>query len=326
MLKKLIINALDYCGGLKILRFFTQKKPIILMYHRILNNPTLPGITPEIFDRQMAYLKKHFHVMNMSMFYQKLSTNKIPNNSVVITFDDGHEDFYTTAWPIIKKHELTASLFITTAFVDQKNWLWPDLLRYILLNTKMSHFEIHNLGVFEVHKNNVLKTWNILGDHCLSLKTEARNQFLVSLIQQLDVNITNTPQMPFTSVSWQQLKEMQGQGLDVGSHSVNHPILSSLSAEELEYELAESKLRIEQELEFSPQGICYPNGMAKDVSTQVEAQASKHYQYGLVAYPAPLAKNKPMCMGRFGASNNMTDFKATVSQLTRNNNFSGEYK
>jgi peptidoglycan/xylan/chitin deacetylase (PgdA/CDA1 family) len=325
MLKHTIINWLDYCGGLKLARFMTRKKPMLLMYHRVLNDPITPGIDPRVFDVQMAYLKKHFNVLNLRQFYQGLSANNLPDNTIVITFDDGHHDFYTNAWPIIKKYNLTATLFVTTGFVDKQCWLWPDLLRYILLNTQKSQVDVANLGVFSLDKDRALKTWNSLGDYCLTLATDTRIAFIYALAKQLEVSVSGEPQHPFTPVDWQQLRDMQAQGLDVGSHSVTHPILSQVTLENLDWELATSKQRIEQELQSTPQGVCYPNGMAKDISTQVTNCSAAHYRYGVVAFPAPISIQDPMTMGRYGAPGNMQDFMVTVSRLTRKNNLSGEY-
>jgi peptidoglycan/xylan/chitin deacetylase (PgdA/CDA1 family) len=326
MLKFLAINALDACGGLKVIRYFTGKKPVVLMYHRILRDPKLPGIDPLVFEAQMVYLKKHFNVMNMKMFFQRLKDNNLPRNTAVITFDDGHQDFYTTAWPILRKYELPASLFITTDFVDKKCWLWPDLLRYLLLNAKSEHLELEGIGNFDLSPTNVLKTWNTLGDHCLTLSIAARTKLINAIAIQVNIEMTSEPQAPFNAVTWSQLQEMRRQGLDIGSHSVTHPILSSLSSDELHYEVVASQKKIAAELGVVAEGICYPNGMARDISEAVEASARLYYQYGLVAYPSPISIEKSMRIGRFGAGNNMTDFKTTVSRLTRNNNNSGEYK
>jgi peptidoglycan/xylan/chitin deacetylase (PgdA/CDA1 family) len=325
MLKHTLVNWLDYCGGLKLARFITRKKPMLLMYHRIVNDPVIPGIDPNIFEAQIAYLKKHFNVMNLKEFYQVLTTDKVPDNTIVLSFDDGHQDFFTNAWPIIKKYDITATLFITTGFVDNQCWLWPDLLRYILLNTQKSQVEINDLGMFDLTKQRTSKAWNTIADYCLTLTAEKRAQFIKALAEQLGVVVTSEPQPPFMPVNWHQLREMQTQGLDVGSHSVTHPILSLVTAEDLDLELAASKLRIEQELHCVPQGVCYPNGMANDISTQVTSCSKKYYQYGVVAYPAPISIQYPMTMGRYGSPNNMSDFMITVSRLSRKNNLSGEY-
>lgn len=325
MFKKILLNSIENLGGFSLSRFFTRHKPMILMYHRVIRHPMIPGVYPDVFEQQLIYLKQHFNVMNMKAYMAAQSANKLPANSIVLTFDDGHKDFYTAAWPLIKKHNLTASLFISTGFVDKLCWLWPDLLRYILITTPETEFHIPPLGHLALKADNILKTWNSLGDYCLTLEASHRLQFIQDLAQQLKVTAPEAPVEPFSPVSWDDLREMQQQGLDVGSHSVNHPILSAITSAQLEEELTESKNRIIKELGLAPQGICYPNGMAKDTSPQVEAVAQQYYDYGLVAYPAKVNLMQKMHMGRMGSPNNLLEFKAKVNHLTHGNNYKGEY-
>lgn len=326
MLKSLIIELMEYSGALRLARHIKRRQPAILMYHRIIDNSMIPGIHPDIFSEQLHYLKKHFHIMNMQQFFNAFQCNEHPDNTLVLTFDDGHADFYTHAWPRIQAEGLSATLFITTGFVDHELWLWPDLLRYILLNAKPGVVALPEVGTIDVSSGNLLHTWNRLGDYCLTLSTHSRNEFLTLLASHLGVEINCPPKTPFTAVTWEQLREMRAQGLDVGSHTVSHPILSSVDSTTLERELIDSKNRIIQELGSVPIGICYPNGMAKDISALTEQVAAQDYAYGVVAYPAKVHPSQPMHMGRIGPGNDMVSFKLKVSQLSRKDNTKGEYK
>lgn len=326
MFKPLIIELMEYSGALRLARHIKRRQPAILMYHRIIDNAMIPGIHPDIFSEQLGYLKKHFHIMNMQQFFSAFQSNQHPDNTLVLTFDDGHADFYTHAWPRIQAEGLSATLFITTGFVDHKLWLWPDLLRYILLNTKPGTETLPEVGTIDVSSGNLLHTWNRLGDYCLNLSTQSRNEFLTLLAKHLAVDISRPPQSPFTAVTWEQLREMSAQGLDIGSHTVSHPILSAADNITLEHELVESKNRIIQELGKIPVGICYPNGMAKDISVLTEQVAAQHYAYGVVAYPAKVHVSQPMHWGRIGIGNDMVTFKLKVSQLSHKDNTKGEYK
>ncbi|RYZ87625.1 MAG: polysaccharide deacetylase family protein, partial [Moraxellaceae bacterium] len=265
-------------------------------------------------------------VITMDDMIDKLTEKSDYKNNIAITFDDGHKDFFQTAWPMLKKYNIPATLFVTTGFVDKNLWLWPDLLRYILLSAKTNQFDVETLGTINLSSDNVLAVWNTLGDYCLTLTHQQRINFLTGLAAQLDVTINNIPQTPFDAVSWNDLREMHKEGLDIGSHSVSHPIFSALKPSELQDELEISKHRITEEIGIEPMGICYPNGMARDTSSEVEITAKQFYRYGLVAYPARIDGSNLMHIGRHSASNNIQHFKWLVSGLSRNNNQHGEYK
>jgi peptidoglycan/xylan/chitin deacetylase (PgdA/CDA1 family) len=326
MNKKALIKILEVSGLLSLSRFLNRHRPMILMYHRILREPLVPGIPPEIFAQQLEYLQKKFRVIPISQLVKELEAKTLKPYSVAITFDDGHEDFYNNAWPILKRYGLPASIYITTGFVDKKHWLWPDLLRFILMNTKHSLVEVTGVGQLLLNEQHLLTSWNALGDYCLGLDAASRRTFLIGLASQLEVAIPPEPQAPFSPLNWTQLNEMHHEGLDVGSHTVSHPILSTLNEEDLMRELADSRQRIQEEIGEAPIGICYPNGMAKDISTNVEEKAKQFYKYGLVAYAADIQANKIMHIGRWGAADNMLRFKQVMCGFSHNDNHLGEYR
>lgn len=326
MHKTTLISLLDASGMLRIARYVNRNRPIILMYHRILRQPLIPGIAPDIFDQHLDYLKNNFRVIAINRLVEELETNSVKPYTVAITFDDGHEDFYTNAWPLLKKYEIPASLYITTGFIDKHYWLWPDLLRYLVIHSPYPVRDIEHLGPLSFEADQVLKTWNRLGDYCLALDSFARAAFLQLLAERLDLQIPEQPQHPFVPLNWTQLREMHSQGLDIGSHSVSHPILSKLSDQDLLTELALSQQRIQDELGKAPTGICYPNGMADDVSPNVERQAQSYYRYGLVAYPSGVNSDRIMHLGRWGAADEMLRFKQVMNGFSRNDNHRGEYR
>ncbi|WP_390593344.1 polysaccharide deacetylase family protein [Simiduia litorea] len=302
----------------------TRKNTKILMYHRVINNPFVPAVTPEEFDRHMGYLKRHFNVLPIRELLKAQASGEVPNNAIAITFDDGHQDFYTHAWPILKKYNLPATLYVTTGFIDNQCWLWPDLLRHILLTTPAQHVVADGINTLPLTEAKVLSTWNTIASYCLNLSSDERTQYISNLASQLNVDIAQKPSPLFCGVSWDNLREMASEGLDVGSHTVSHRILSNLSDEELTTELATSKQRIEDELGNNCTGICYPNGMLVDISPSVDALSlASGYRYGVVAFPAQDPANR-MRVGRWPAPKDFRVFKRLVNGVTRRANITGE--
>lgn len=101
---------------------FRQKGMAILMYHSVDNNEIFFTVKPKIFARQMAYLKKrNYRVISLEKLVNYLeSGEKIPQKTVVLTFDDGYQDNYFNAFPILKKHNFPATIFLTTGSVGKK--------------------------------------------------------------------------------------------------------------------------------------------------------------------------------------------------------------
>ena len=103
----------------------------ILYYHSVMlesgNELRMP---PEQFEAQMAYLKdKGYQSVSLEQLYQALyKGGTLPEKPVVITFDDGYVDNYTTAYPILKKHGFTGTVFMVTSYINGKGFMaWPQL-------------------------------------------------------------------------------------------------------------------------------------------------------------------------------------------------------
>jgi len=326
MKKALIYRIAELVGVFSICRYLHRSRPVILMYHRIVSDPALPGITPSIFKAQLEHLIKHFNILPVDQLVQDIKNNAVKPYSVAITFDDGHSDFYTDAWPLLKQMSVPATLYVTTGFLDHKLWLWPDLLRYLVLKTPVSHTDIAPLGAVSLStENERLSVWNRLGDYCLTIPAEQRLSYLQTLASQLQVDVDSQPRPPFSPVSWEQLRCMHAEGLNVGSHTVTHPVLSAQPEEQLIIEMRDSKQRIKDELDITPTGICYPNGMAVDISPQVEKVAAQFYSYGVAAYPAPTDSTTPMHIGRRATRSALWDFKKMMDGVSRRENTQGAY-
>ena len=106
--------------------------PPILAYHRIdpIPGTDTPTISPEIFAQQMRILKQRWQPIAVSDFVLSLEKGTpMGNRAVVVTFDDGTEDAFTCAYPILKKYEIPAAVFMVTANIGQPGSLHPEQIR-----------------------------------------------------------------------------------------------------------------------------------------------------------------------------------------------------
>lgn len=103
---------------------YYKNKAIVLMYHHLdESESTKATLSPVTFDKQMKALKdRGYNVISMDTFLDFMKTKKeIPNNAVLITFDDGYESFYTYAYPILQKYDFVATHFIIGLSTDVLN-------------------------------------------------------------------------------------------------------------------------------------------------------------------------------------------------------------
>lgn len=146
-----VIPLKEEKGGLR--RDGYQVVPV-LCYHRFAETCDASLCTPtELFERQMAYLEKNgYKVISMAELLDFLNYRRsIPQKAVVITMDDGYSSAYEIAFPILKKHGFTATLFVYTDFVGaSKSAITWDQLRTM----KSAGFEIgsHSLSHCDLTK------------------------------------------------------------------------------------------------------------------------------------------------------------------------------
>lgn len=123
-------------------------KVLVLNYHMVGSMFISLAIDPKDFDWQMKYLVDHgYHTISPDELYNFLAgKGTLPDRPVLITFDDGYEDNYTNAYPILKKYNLKATIFVVTGFLDKrKGYLTWDQAREMEQNgvTVESHTVTH---------------------------------------------------------------------------------------------------------------------------------------------------------------------------------------
>ena len=100
----------------------------IVMYHAVVREP-LPVsdwcfLAEDSFQRQIEYLSRHFSVVPMSSAVELLQKGRVDKPTAVITFDDGYQNNFDVAFPVLKKHGVPATIFLTTGFVDTADTIW----------------------------------------------------------------------------------------------------------------------------------------------------------------------------------------------------------
>ena len=274
-MKRLVLHALRSSGVFALTRALSAKMARILMYH----NFSGPGATDadalnvEGIRRQFTYLRRHFRVVPLLQIAEQLASGReLTPRMAALTIDDGRRNCYEFLFPLLQEFEFPATFFVVNSFIQGEDWIWTD--KVIWLSEQPNPPAELIPGKLEA----VFEALN-------RLRPEARNAQIETLAKRAGVTIPRPAPAKYASCSWSELREMADSGLvEIGSHTVTHPILSTLTDEESWYELSESRRQIEEALSKTVRCFCFPNGKSGDYRPrQVHQIADAGYLCSVVA-------------------------------------------
>jgi len=314
------VKILGEAGGYALSRAITARRPRILMYHRFSRQPENGHVSAEEFEWQVRYIARHLNPVTVSQIASSLyGGHKLPRNSVAITVDDGYQDFYSIAWPILKKYGVPATFYVTTGFVSGDLWLWPDQLRYLLTKAPQSQATF-DLGLFHIQTplsadDFESEFWRV--NQILLMADDAdKLQCLASMARTWQVELPKRPPEAFRAVTWDQLKEMQAEGLEVGGHTVTHPSLARVSSEQARNEILGCGKMLEKMLGNVTRSFCYPNGTPDDfVGEQVQFVRDAGFSCAVVAFADDGEHRQRYAMRRHSSSSDQFQFLKAVSGI-----------
>lgn len=254
-------------NGFAPFRFLNRNKLPILMYHRFSRDEE-PGKTSlSTFEKHLDYVAKNYQVISMSEAVARLKDGShLPSRSIVITVDDGYLDFYDIAFPTLKKFRFPVILYLVTGFVDRKCWIWTDKSRFITMSSTESKISIDINGKTIDCKLTGLESRldlaAAINSELKKLPDAMKEEVLRELAKRLNITIPELPAENFAPVNWDHAQELQQAGVEIGSHSVEHPILTNVDEERLKSELSSSFLAIQNRMQTETVHFCYPNGNA----------------------------------------------------------------
>lgn len=232
-------------------------------------NGGVVSATKEQFSDQMKYLRAHRNVISMSEFLQFIEKGEsLPKNATLLTFDDGYIDNYKIALPILLENKLKATFFITTGFIDHTYRPWPEDIAFIVKSIRDEYINIPEIGNISLQNE------------------ERRKQAYRSIIRYLKENPSINP-TNFTNdlatrykinfmreyplfMSWDQIKKLSDNGMEIAPHTVSHPMLSSLGDKLIKEEILESTNQIIQHLGSYANVFAYPFGTDNSYNKNVK--------------------------------------------------------
>lgn len=241
---------------------------LILNYHRIGDASATPfdsgvfSCTAEDLERQILYLERQFRIVGLPDALDLLDGRRpLCDSTVLLSFDDGYLDNYQLAFPILARHSVPATFFLPTAFIGTGQLPWWDAIASIV---KRSHHPSisprfapnRTFDLSPPHREDAV--WQLLELYKHSSVTDGE-RFLVDLEEACGVSRTSETSTPLF-LSWAQARQMQAAGMNFGSHTHTHRILSKLPLSEQQDELQVSRDILQAELGGPIDAFAYPVG------------------------------------------------------------------
>lgn len=257
--KSLVHRAVNWSGKPGRQRERLRGKLIILTYHSFCENWShglFSSLPINRFEQQLRFLQASFKLVSLQQGIEYLQQGRTDEKPcLAVTIDDGFQDNYTHAWPVLQRYGVPATIFIATDFVDSGRPPWPTQLVEILERTPLQKMvfpfkaDIGNLAT----RSAIVKQ---LKKELSPLQPEKRFMEIEALRSHLQVEA----QTRYPALSWQQIREMRSRGIDFGSHTVFHSILPAVDDDVCLAEIRDSKNRMEEELQEPCLSFAYPNG------------------------------------------------------------------
>jgi peptidoglycan/xylan/chitin deacetylase (PgdA/CDA1 family) len=241
---------------------------------------------------------------------------------VVLTFDDGYADNLWNAKPLLEKYEMPATFFVTSGSLDSPiEFWWDDLERILLQPRKLpkclrlnlqgraydwrtTNSDERQLAYMAIHK--ILQP----------LKPSVRNQAIAGLFSETGVDPMGRPDYrPLTTDELIQLA--QSEWVDIGAHTVTHPLLSVMSQEGQSAEIVDSRQKLESILGISVETFSYPYGNFTPETVEIVEAAG--FEGALTADENVVEVRENLFrMGRFGVGDwNGDRFKHKLDEFFR---------
>lgn len=233
----------------------------ILLFHRVLPaaDPIFPGeLDAARFDALMRRVAARFRVLALADAVRRLAEGTLPPRALAITFDDGYADNQTIALPILQRHGLSACFFVATGFLDGGR-MWNDT---VIECVRRSPLDSVDLGAFALGRyplgtppQRAAAIGALLG--VIKYQTLAQREASIAQVRAL---CRPSPLPDDLMMTADQVRALHAAGMEIGAHTVHHPILRTLDNLAAAREMRDSRVQLEALLDAPVRLFAYPNG------------------------------------------------------------------
>jgi peptidoglycan/xylan/chitin deacetylase (PgdA/CDA1 family) len=270
--------------------------PVVLLYHRVAElefDPWEVAVSPGTFESQLAMLSRRFKAVSLGRLRADLVAGRLEPRTVAVSFDDGYADNLTVAKPLLERFGVPATVFVVTGMFEGRAEFWWDALDRIVFEPetlperfsvdtdgRQLDFELGpeaNLDGAERVKQQSWRAWQPppTPRHELYLRLRrlirplrpAEREHLVSELHDL-AGVPADVRPTHRTLSAEEARELAaGDLVELGAHTVTHPVLASMPPEEQRWELQTSRQSVEELARRPAPLLSYPYGGPEDVSS-----------------------------------------------------------
>lgn len=232
----------------------------ILIFHRVLSRPdAIFSGEPDIrrFDEIVGWVNNWFNVLPLDKAVAQLQSGGLPSRAAAITFDDGYADNAGNALPVLLRHRVTATFFISTASLDGGR-MWNDSVIEAVRRCPRNTLDLRAAGLGSFQIESLDQRRHTIGELLRQIKYLEPCQRQETVDRVIAVAGGRLPDN--LMMSSEQVLELRNAGMQIGAHTCSHPILEKVADSRALWEIANSKIVLESLLTEPVTLFAYPNG------------------------------------------------------------------
>jgi peptidoglycan/xylan/chitin deacetylase (PgdA/CDA1 family) len=239
----------------------------VLLYHRVAELPCDPqwlAVTPARFAEQMEVLRAKFHPLSAQEFLGRKENGSIPERAVVVTFDDGYADNFAQAEPILKKVDITATIFVVAGHLGTMKEFWWDELEGLLL-TESAPDNWNVLSAKDSRPEHA--TYREWAAKLHRMAPPERDAALEQIAQEVGRPRPKRERNRVMTID--ELRRLPKGGLiEIGAHTMTHTSLSAQAIDEQRIEITKSRQTLREIIGQPIRSFAYPFGTRGDYGTE----------------------------------------------------------
>ncbi|MFN7138690.1 MAG: polysaccharide deacetylase family protein [Limisphaerales bacterium] len=269
------VHRVALATGFSIRRAKAAQAGRIIMFHGV-GDDSYPV---QEFEQHLQFFARHFQILSLEAFCDRISSGQKLTSELVLTFDDGLRNNFTSAYPLLRRHKLPATFFVCPALIEQQRWLWNHEARIRLQEMEPDQVQglIEEFRLKSVSGVEPIVEWM----KTLSLKERSRAEQVIRKVNP-GFRPSEKQRIRCDMMTWDDLRSMDPELITIGSHTMEHPILSTLEEDILQCELVNSRRLLEDKLNRTVDQFCYPNGAH---NAEVVEAVRQHYRIAVTTEP-----------------------------------------
>ncbi|HET7871809.1 MAG TPA: polysaccharide deacetylase family protein, partial [Terriglobales bacterium] len=220
-------------------------KFVVLCYHRVGSGgaPFYSNLDPAVFEAQIRFLRRAYRVVSLDQMCRELDAGGAPGQAVAITFDDGYRDLYSIAYPILRRHNIPATIYLTAGAIESGEISWYDRVFVAAMLSRSETLEIDGHPprkfLLSSHQSRLNAATEIVGIF-RKYPNQQRVEACIALEKAAGLSAT-AAELKNRMLTWEQAREMHQSVISFGAHTMSHPVVSQLAASERPMEIGDSK-------------------------------------------------------------------------------------